>query len=176
MDIVILKCDGSLQARGDDAVSDPLAYLSRSIALETGYTLRSFFRLIERHSVLSRLNPFFPECLRQYRASPASGCVWGGWSTLELSKTVEMIGYPGKPRLEIYISFHGAPADSGSELKSVRIEHLLDMPVELGPLKHVVFGDAVDVFEFDTVYTLFEVVDGIVWELGFHGTSAQCEI
>lgn len=175
-DKVILKSIGSFQARDVDAGNDPLACLSRDIVLETGYTLRSFFRLIEGHPVLVRLNPFFPECLGQYRASPAGGCVCSAWSSLELSKTVEMIGYPGKPRMEIYTSFHGTPADSDMELKSVPIEHLLDMPVRLGPLKHVVFGDSVDVFEFETVYTLFEFIDGIGWELGFHGTSAQCDI
>lgn len=132
--------------------------------------------MIEGHPVLNRLNPFFPEYLGQYRACPSSGCVSPGWSTLELFKTVEMIGYPGKPRLEIYTSFHGTPADKGTELKSVRMEHLLDMPVRLGSLKHLVFGDSVDVFEFETVYTLFEFIDGIGWELGFHGTSAQCDI
>jgi len=26
------------------------------------------------------------------------------------------------------------------------------------------------------VYTLFEFIDGIAWELGFHGTPKQCEI
>ena len=36
--------------------------------------------------------------------------------------------------------------------------------------------DRVDIFEFDTVYTLFELIDGIAWELSFHGTPKQCEI
>jgi hypothetical protein len=56
------------------------------------------------------------------------------------------------------------------------LENLLDLPVKLGRLKHVIFGDRVDIFEFDTVYTLFEFIDGIAWELSFHGTPKQCEI
>ncbi len=175
-DEIILTCNGSIQAATGRAGEDPLACLGRAVSLESGYTLRSFFRLIEAHPDLRRLNPFFPECLRQYRRSPAAGCVCDGWKKLVLSKTVEMIGYPGKPRLEIFTSFKGAPEDSGIELKAVGIAHLLDMSVRLGPLRHVVFGDSVDVFEFETVYTLFEFIDGIGWELGFHGASGQCDI
>jgi len=57
----------------------------------------------------------------------------------------------------------------------MQIENLLDLPVELGNLKHVVFGDQVDIFEFETVYTFFEFLDGIAWELSFLGTPKQCE-
>ena len=50
------------------------------------------------------------------------------------------------------------------------------MPLRLGLLKHVVFGDRVDVFSFETVYTLFEFIDSIAWELSFHGTPRECKI
>ncbi len=46
----------------------------------------------------------------------------------------------------------------------------------VGYLKHVIFGDKVDVFEFDTFYNFFEFIDGIAWELSFHGAPAKCEI
>ena len=49
-------------------------------------------------------------------------------------------------------------------------------PVRLGSLRHVVFGDSVDVFEFDTVFTLFEFIDGIAWELSFQNTPITCEL
>ena len=87
-----------------------------------------------------------------------------------------MIGFPGKPRLEVYISFHGVSGTDTREIKSIQWEHLLDMPVKLGRLKHIVFGDKVDIFQFDTVYTLFEFIDGIGWELGFHATPMQCDL
>ena len=50
------------------------------------------------------------------------------------------------------------------------------MPLKLGMLKHIIFGDKVDVFEFDTVFSLFEFIDGIVWELSFHGTPKECAL
>ena len=50
------------------------------------------------------------------------------------------------------------------------------MPVKLGKLKHMVLGDQVDIFEFETVFSLFEFIDGIAWELSFHGIPESCEI
>jgi hypothetical protein len=48
--------------------------------------------------------------------------------------------------------------------------------MKLGRLKHIVFGDKMDMFEFDTVYTLFEFIDGVAWALSFHGTATECQI
>jgi len=62
------------------------------------------------------------------------------------------------------------------ELKTVSLENILDLPVHLGNLRHVVFGDKVDIFEFETFFNLFEFIDGIAWELSFHGSPIQCEI
>ena len=62
------------------------------------------------------------------------------------------------------------------EIKSIQLPNLLDLPLKLGKLKHIVFGDRVDIFEFDTVFTLFEFIDGVAWELSFHGTPDQCAI
>ena len=87
-----------------------------------------------------------------------------------------MIGYPGKPRLEIYHSLQGRSGSETEQLKSSSLEGLLDMPVKLGKLKHMVLGDQVDIFEFETVFSLFEFIDGIAWELSFHGTPEACEI
>jgi hypothetical protein len=40
----------------------------------------------------------------------------------------------------------------------------------------VIFGDNIDTFVFDTVYTLFEFVDGVAWQLGFQGAPEVCHI
>ena len=46
----------------------------------------------------------------------------------------------------------------------------------LARLKHIVFGDKVDIFEFDTVFTLFEFIEGIAWELSFHVAPTECAL
>ncbi len=176
MNTVTLKSDGTIQENGRTIDKDPLGYLSYRIGLEADYTLRGFFQLFETYGDLGRLSVFLPALMERSQAGPKSGCMCPDFDCLELSKTVEMIGFPGRPSLEVYMAFQGVRNEVAGEIKFVALESLLDMPVSLGPLKHIIFGDKMDVFTFETVYTLFEFIDGILWELSFHGTPAQCEI
>ena len=176
MNQVTLIKDGSIVHNGKAVESNPLVFLSYQVVLEEGCVLRSFFKMLEKYPVLVEVNAFFPTFLEKYHESPESGCEYPGFDCLELGKNVEMIGFPGKPRLEIYTTFLGIQGDDQTEIKSLQIESLLDVPVRLGPLKHVVFGDKVDIFEFETVFNFFEFLDGIAWELSFHGTPKHCEL
>ena len=176
MQTVTLQSGGTILENGRPIDKDPLGYLSYKIGLAHDYTLRGFFQLFETYGDLGRLSAFLPAMAERCQASPKSGCVCPDFDRLELSKTVEMIGFPGRPSLEVYMTFQGIKAEVAGEIRFVPLETLLDMPISLGPLKHIIFGDKMDVFMFDTVYTLFEFIDGILWELSFHGTPAQCEI
>jgi hypothetical protein len=176
MDKVDLSKDGAIAHQGKTVADDPLMYLGFGITLEDGYTLRSYFRMIERYAPLAKLNAFFPAYFEQYLACPESGCRDGSLELLELDKTVEMIGFPKEPRLEIYTSLKGRRGDESPEIRSLPLESLLDMPIKLGQLKHILLGDKVDMFAFETVFSLFEFIDAIAWELSFHGTSVQCAI
>ena len=175
MNAVTLKKDGAINLNGKTVRSDALELLSFQIALEKGYTLRSFFEMLDKYTLFAKLNAFFPTYIKQYHSCPEQGCETGLLDYLEFGKTVEMIGVPDK-RLEIYNALFGVHASKASEIKSMQLDTLLDLPLKLGRLKHIVFGDRVDIFEFDTVYTLFELIDGIGWELSFHATPEQCEL
>ena len=175
MEIITLKKDGSIKHGEQTVNSVALNMLSTQIALEDGYSLRSLFEMLGKHSLFSELSAFFPMYTEQYHECPKQGCNAGFLDYLEFGKTVEMIGMPDK-RLEIYNSLVGMQADEASEVRYLQLESLLDIPLKLGKLKHIVFGDQVDIFEFDTVYTLFEFIDGIGWELSFHATPEQCEL
>ena len=176
MNIILLKTDGFLEANRQAVTKQSLKYLNAGVALEKGYTLRSFFRMFERYPELSQLNEFSANLIEQVEASPASGCEYPGIDCLEMGKTVEMIGFPGKPRLEIYHTFQGRYGDHTKEIRSMRVTHLLDMPVCLGRLRHVIFGDRMDELAFETVYNLFEFMEAIIWELSFQSTPEQCNI
>ena len=175
MNAVTLKKDGSINYNEKKVESDALNFLSFQITLEEGYTLRSFFEMLDIYASFVKLNDFFPSFTAQYRACPKYGCICETIDSLEFGKTIEMMGFPDK-RLEIYTSFLGVHDTETLEIKSLQMDKLLDLPLKLGNLKHVVFGDRVDIFEFDTVITLFEFIDGIAWQLGFHGTPEQCEL
>jgi hypothetical protein len=175
MNVVTLKKDGSIHLNGEAVNSGRLDLLSCQIALEEKYSLRSFFKMLDKFKLFTKLNAFFPSYTEQYRSCPEQGCNADGLDYLEFGKTVEMIGVPDK-RLEIYHSLVGVHASETPEIKSMQLASLLDVPLKLGKLKHIVFGDRVDIFEFDTVYTLFEFIDGIAWQLSFHLTPEQCEL
>lgn len=177
MNAVELLADGGLRMENGDGVADALAVLAARVELGAGYCLRSFFRLLQSHPVLARLNGFYPEYLGRYPSWPAQGCEPAGLAALVLARTVEIIGHPGPPRLEIYTTFRGRDSTGADmEVKSYPVETLLDVPVVLGPLTHVVFGDRMDELVFETVFNLFEFQDSIGWQLGFHGTPTECAL
>ena len=175
MNTVTLKTDGTIHRNGNPVGSDGLECLSFQISLEETYTLRSFFRMLGKYTLFAKLNAFTAPYIEQYRSCPNQACDAGLLDYLEFGKTVEMIGVPDK-RLEIYNSLFGVRANETVEIKFMQLVGLLDVPLKLGRLKHIVFGDRVDIFEFDTVYTLFELIDGIGWELSFHATPEKCEL
>ena len=176
MNQIVLNSDGSIVADGRAIDTDGLDCLGLMVDLEEGYALRSYFRMLERYHQLTKLNRFIPQQMEEYRECPEGDCRWPEFEALLFTKTVEMVGFPGKPKLEIYTSLVGDGDTEPVEIRSIRLEYLLDMPMQLGRLKHIVFGDNVDSFEFETIYTLFEFIDGIAWELSFHGTPKQCQL
>ncbi len=176
MDIVRLNVDGKITGVGQGELTALLSTFAKPVELETGYTLRSFFKMLDTYESLVHLNPFFSDLLEQFHKGPTKGCKVDSIRRLVLEKTVEMVGFPGKPRFEIYRSFRGHCDGETVSIKEFQVDMLLDMEVRLGKLKHVIFGDQMDVFEFDTVFTFFEFVEGIGWELGFHGTPRECRL
>ena len=176
MNRIILEKDGVLVENRRRVEKNALMFLGHKVDPAPGCTLRSFFRMFDRYPVLAELSEFLPDCLQRYRSCPPDGCAAGAVAYLELIKTVEMVGFPGKPRLEIYSSLWGAADGRHCPLRPLQLETLLDLPFKLGRLKHVVFGDKVDVLEFETVFSLFEMIEGIVWELSFQGTPRDCAL
>ncbi len=176
MNKITLKTDGFLAENRNVVEDNPLMFLGYRIELQKGCSLRSFFQMFDHYTLLAQLSVFLPDCIEQYRACPKSQCKSDDIDHLQFIKTVEMIGFPGKPRLDIFNALRGVRGKETYEIKSFRLESLLDMPLKLGILKHIVFGDKVDVFEFETMFTLFEFIDGIAWELSFQGTPKECAI
>lgn len=176
MNRVTLQADGHLVVDERPVAAKPMRYLGYQLQVDADCTLRSYFHLLKTYEPLNQLGDFFQILLEQYGRCPQQGCLWPDYSCLEFAKVVEMIGFPGDPRLEIYNALRGVKGQETEEIRALPLEVLADMPIRLGRLKHVVFGDRVDTFTFDTVYTLFEFIDGVAWELSFHGTPPECQI
>lgn len=201
METVRLTRDGRLAGSGEVRVTDPLPALSFALNLEEGCTLRSFFQMLRLYPDLLKLSGFLPAALADAEKCPLSGCHSDEIFLLAVGKTMELIGFPGKPRAEIYLWLRGlaaplagaAPDSAGAEagrpegflaglmeanreIRFIPLELLLDTPLFLAGLKHVVLGDVDRSLFCETRFTLFEVIDGLAWELGFRGGSQQCSI
>ena len=176
MNQVTLQKNGAILENSRIAAGDSLRILGCQVELEEGYTLRSFFRMFDKYTLLLKLDDFVPDCIQRFLECPRGQCTTDNIHHLEFYKTVEMIGFPGEPRLEIYNTLCGVYGKDRCEVKSYHLDSLLDLPLKLGMLKHIVFGDKVDVFEFETVFSLFEFIEGVIWELSFQGTPRECAL
>jgi len=176
METVLLRSDGTMCEDGRRLRGDPLPLLGRAVELGEGYRLRSFFKLLLAYPDLVRLSPFLPGFLEKYPGWPETSPVPFGLDGLRLDKTVEMIGHPGPPRLEIYASLHGTSGGDTLEIKPYPVETLLDAPLALGSCLHKVFGDPFEDMAFMTVFCLFECIEAISWQLTFHGSPVECAL
>lgn len=176
MNRIRLEKNGVLIHNEQPLESDPLTCLGYRVDLEAECTLRNFFQMLERYAAFARLNPFIPVFIEQFHSCPDAGCTYSGIDHIELRRTIEMIGFPGDPSLEIYVSLDGHSGDEIVDIKPLWLESLLDMDLRLGKVKHVVFGDHADTFTYDTVFSLFELLDGICWQLSFHNMPSECRI
>lgn len=176
MNTLVLDADGGLSYGKGRLEGDPLPFLGFKVVLDEGCRLRSFFRMLERYPVLVQLNPFSPSYLSSFQGSPQSGCRFEEGAHLELLRKVEMTGFPGDPEMTIFVSFEGFSGAESCDIRPFWLEQLLDLPLVLGGLKHRVFGDTIDEFDFDTAFNLFELIDGICWQLSFHNLPETCRV
>lgn len=196
MDNVRLTKDGQLLDANGLPATNPLGMLSFVLVFEGGCTLRSFFCMLRRYPTFLKISEFLSTALVDAEKCPASGCISADIPALVIGKTMELIGFPGSPRAELYIWLRGMGAGAGpdapyeeaqvpsqnllmeadKETRFIPLQLLLDTPLYLGGLKHVVLGDVNRSLLCETRFTLFEVIDGLAWELGFQGGTQQCSI
>lgn len=176
MNTTLLARNGMLISEQENEVGRPLSVLAGKIRLESGYSLRSFAEMMRRYPEFQEISVFIPPFLEECAGCPDSGCTSGGLTHLELAKRVEMVGFPGNPRFNFLCSLTGWYNDAEQELRLFQFDQLLDVPLKLGMLKHMVFGDSVNIMEFETDYSLFEFIEGIAWELGFQHFPQHCSI
>ena len=151
--------------------------LGNTVILEDGVTLGSIFLMLEKYPDLLKLSDMLESLLEMAR----NGMAASGFKTEEIEslcfyKTIEIKGFPGEPSLNFYNSLKGIKNSSLIDLKFFHLEALLEHILTLGHLEHVVFGDKEDSFSYRTFYTLFELVEGIGWDLSFNFNPLECSL
>ena len=160
MDAIRLHSDGTLSSEA------PFAGLLRMrLELDGDVTLRSFFRLLKRNPLARELVPGLGDALAEAEACPASGCRYPGLEALRLGKRVELTGFPGTPRV-----------DELPELRFFRLRDMLDTPLQRGTARHVLLGETATALDAETSFTVFDLLEGMGWELGFQGGSLTCNL
>ena len=174
MDGLRLSGNGELWFRQDRVRERVLNRLSNALVLDADVTLASFFRMVEGHPELLELSEMLPALMEI--CSPSRSCreKTDEIEKLVFYKTIAMKGGTPRTGLEIYTSLKGVRDAEKVQLKFFQLEGLMGHRVELGQLEHVIFGDGQDLFRYDTVYTLFEFIEGVCWELSFNFNPLQC--
>ncbi|SHI75359.1 hypothetical protein ACQ0P8_04265 [Halodesulfovibrio aestuarii] len=175
MEGLILAHDGTLRLN-DTAAADVISCLRHKVVFEDGVTLRSVFSLFSTYPETLRLNPFLQGACDDAAACKNSGCTTEEFTHLELYRQLEMTGAPGTPEMNIHTLVRGINDTGRHELRFFRLDTLLDMPLLLGQMRHVLFGDRTSELYCNTTFSLFEVIEGIAWELSFQGGSLTCSL
>ena len=196
MDKIRLTKEGRIIASSGDGITEPIAALHSATELERGWSLRSFCNMLRLYPELQSISDFLPVALAEAETCPAFGCQCEEVRKLVLGKTMELIGFPGKPRAEMYTWLRGMGLtplgamplqkveesagmcgvatelaqlmQADKEIRFIPLAMLLDVPIYLGGLQHVVLGDINKSLMCETRFMLFEVIDGLAWEFGFH--------
>ncbi len=176
MDKIYIDSYGNLLKKGVKQTGPVLKLLGNPIELDKAFTLRSFLLMIRRYPELKNLSEILESLLEIISKNDSVGNKSSDIESLVFYKTIEIRGFPGKPELTVYNSLKGVTRNKTGDLKFFQPEALLDHTLTLGKLKHIVFGDKEDIFEYETVYTLFELVEGVAWELSFNFNPLQCSI
>lgn len=176
MEKILINPYGHILKKGKKETGPVLKLLGKPIELDRAFTLRSFFLMLELYPELKQISEILEPLLMIVKDSDNPGLKTDEIESLIFYKTIEIQGFPGKPKLNSYISLKGVINKTQRELKFFHPETLMDHTLTLGKLNHIVFGDKEDIFQYESFYTLFELVEGIAWELSFNFNPLQCSI
>ncbi len=173
METVQINEKGTIFKKGTPITSPVFRYLSHIVEMGLDFKLISFFKMLETYPELIQLSDFITPLMTMIKHS-AKIVKTDEIDCLIFFKTISIKGFPGEPGLDIYHSLKGVKQEKNIELKFFQMESLLDHSLHLGKLKHIIFGDGQDVFSYETFYTLFELIEGITWEMSFNFNPKEC--
>ncbi len=176
MEKIFIDPSGRILKKGQKQIGPALKLLGKPIELDKAFTLKSFFLMLDQYPELKQISEILESLLKIVTGNDGLGAKTHEIESLVFYKTIEIQGFPGKPKLNMYNSLKGVMNKTAKDLKFFHLETLMDHTITLGKLKHIVFGDKEDIFQYETFYTLFELVEGVAWELSFNFNPLQCSI
>lgn len=170
MDAIRPHSDGTLSSEA------PFAGLLRiRLEFDGDVTLRSFFRLLKRDPLARELVPGLGDAPAKAEACPASDCRYPGLEVLRPGKCVELMGFPGTPRADVYFAVEGV-GDELSELRFFRPWDMLDILLQTGTARRVLLGETVTASDAEASFTVFDLLEDMGREPGFQGGLLTCSL
>ena len=194
--ILILNRDGSItkkiwnsDLRQDELkpmeAIDVLAYLMETVELAEGFTVRDYFKIVEKHEMLHLLDHYFEPFLEEVRKCPAEGCTDSDHVAIEFRKYVSA-DFGDDAHISMDYSLicktpdeHTTPDENGYThygISFVPMSKLLDVPITFGKLGiHRISNKKAEEFsyEFITYYSLWDFIRGFIWEISFYGVPEE---
>ncbi|MBA3013233.1 MAG: hypothetical protein KKF12_00690 [Proteobacteria bacterium] len=176
MEKICLTKEGIILKKDKPVTDMVFSFLSHTLVLEPGFTLASFFNLVANYPELLKMSKLLDALLAMANTGKKQFAKTHEIEGLIFYKTIAMKGFPGKPSIQIYNCLKGIKENETHALKFFQMESLLEHELILGDLKHIIFGDGQDMFTYETFYSLFELIEGITWEMSFNFNPLQCSI
>lgn len=156
---------------------DILCYLQHAVQLEDGFTLRSYFKLIENYPALACLDGYFHDYIEEYKKAPKKNCVMDDVAHIELSEVVDLSEHKDMTSdVQIWVNVSGKDKIDEKQrwaLDFTPLSEMLDVPIVLSGCCVTDYkGEKFEIREFkEYTFSFWEFLTSIIDELSFHGTS-----
>jgi hypothetical protein len=152
-----------------------LSYLQYAVRLEDGFTLRSYFKLIENYPALQSLDYYFYEYVDEYKQTPKKNCIMDDVSCIEVSNVVDLSEGEGISDVQIWVNVSGKDKIIENErwaLDFSSLADMLDIPIVLSGCYVTDYKDGeFKTREFkDYAFSFWEFLKSIIDEISFHGS------
>ena len=150
--------------------------------LETGYTLRDYFKMIVNYPLFICLDNYFIDSLKEYRECPVDGCITDDMSFIVLQRNicVELNKKDEQKEFEFFASVDGENTDVNSTNWAIEfnpLNKMLDTPIKIDKMTVYIDKFSNDyklldrkIYSGDDYITLFDFIHEIIWELSWAGT------
>jgi hypothetical protein len=155
---------------------DILCYLRHAVELESGFTLRSYFKLIENYPALQSLDYYFFGYVDEYKEAPKKNCVMEDISRIELSNVIDLSEDEGVSDVQAWINFSGrdkTDENQGWALDFSPLAEMLDIPIALSGCRvNDCTKQNLTTRKYkEYSFSFWEFLMGIIDEISFCGTS-----
>jgi hypothetical protein len=158
---------------------DVLAYLMEPVELAKGFTVRDYFKVVQKYKMLQLLDHYFEPYLEELKKCPAKGCAAPDMKSIEVHKYVT-VNFEKDAYVVLDVSGIAKKKDEHGNIHYgvdfMPLSKMLDLPITFGKMGiHSISMDKKKEFnyKYPTSYTLWDLIRGFIWEISFYGVPQE---